>query len=86
MNLIEAMEFDMRKYSRPEILAFIASVHDKVGDVPFTSLRLMALETLVRTHDKLRALPGKTVLREALNEYRTKRWPSLAPKPVMRRY
>lgn len=72
----------MRKYDVASVDAFIAQVHEAVGDAPFRDLGLMALEALVRSHDASRRMPGKTLLRERLNAYRSKRWPQTAPKRV----
>lgn len=62
----------------------IRVVHSEIGDGPFLSLGLMALEQIVRGKATGVIMPGKTLLRERLNRYRTARWPSLAPKKVPR--
>lgn len=67
-------------YSVDRIDAFIGSVHATVGDQAFQSPSLLALEKLVRAHDTGNDLPGKTLLRERLNAFRSVRWPDLAPK------
>lgn len=73
-----------RKYDLAEIDQHIARVHGKVGDAPFTSLGLMALEVLMREQDRERRLPSKTLLRERLNAFRVARWPALAPRKIAR--
>lgn len=71
-----------RTYDVSEIDSLIAEVHAKEGDGAFTSLGLMALEALIRTHDPDKRLPGKTLLRERINAYRSVRWPATAPKKI----
>lgn len=72
------------RYDVDLIDTHVRQVHEKVGDGPFTSLGVMALEALVRTHDPKGQLPGRTLLRERLNAFRVARWPNLAPKKVPR--
>lgn len=74
------------KYSVSEIDAFIEKVHATEGDGAFQSMRLMELETLLRKHDKTGILPGKTLMRERINAYRSKRWPATAPKKASDRF
>ena len=56
-------------YSAAEIDAFIERVLAEVGDQPFQSLGLMALEALIRKSDPRNELPGKTLLRERINAF-----------------
>lgn len=72
------------KYDVDLIDKHIRLVHAEVGDGPFSSLGLMALEALVRGKAEPATMPGKTLLRARLNLYRTARWPSLAPRKVPR--
>lgn len=72
------------RYDATLIDAHIQRVHGEVGDHPFTSLGIMALEALMRAHDPNDKLPGRTLLRERLNAFRMARWPTLAPKKVPR--
>lgn len=74
------------RYSVSEIDAFIGQVHAKAGDGAFQSMRLMELETLIRKHDTVGMLPGKTLLRERINAYRSTRWPATTPKKASDRF
>ena len=74
-----------RKYSRSEVASLLERVLTEIGPDRFSTLRLMELEKLVRSHDAAKMLPGKTLLREVINQFRVKRWPSTAPKKVPRR-
>lgn len=74
------------RYSVSEIDAFIGHVHAKAGDGAFQSMKLMELETLIRKHDSVGMLPGKTLLRERINAYRSARWPATAPKKASDRF
>lgn len=74
----------MKKYDMDGIQKFLAQVLSEIGPERFSSLRLMELEKLVRSYDKVRELPGKTLLREAIHKFRTARWPGTAPKKVTR--
>jgi hypothetical protein len=74
------------KYSVAEIDGFIAKVHAEAGDHAFMTMRLMELEAFLRKHDKSHTLPGKTLLRERINAYRSARWPATAPKKIAPRH
>lgn len=67
-------------YSAAEIDTFIERIHREVGDGPFQCLGLIALEALIRKSDTRNQLPGKTLLRERINAFRSARWPALTPK------
>ena len=74
------VRYDLRKVNET-----LDKVLAAVGPERFSSMRLLELEKLVRTHDPARELPAKTVLRAAINSYRAARWPGAAPKPAGRR-
>ena len=73
-----------RTHDVSEIDKHIADVHAKVGDGPFSSLGLMAMEVLIRERDPQGRMREKTLLRERLNAFRTARRPALAPRKTPR--
>lgn len=76
----------MARYTRRDIDPVLDRVLADTGEDKFCAMKLLELEKLVRTYDPHKLLPAKTVLRAAINAYRTERWPALAPKRVFRRY
>jgi hypothetical protein len=75
----------MGRYDLRQVNETLDKVLAVIGSERFSSMRLLELEKVVRLHDTARALPAKTVLRAAINSYRTARWPGTAPKPAGRR-
>lgn len=73
-------------YSRAEISGLLEKVLAEIGPAQFSSLRLMQLEKVVRSRDVERRLPGKTLLREVINQFRMARWPQTAPKRLNDRF
>jgi hypothetical protein len=73
-------------YDTNELNALLERVLADIGDDRFTSLQLLELEKLVRTYDAKDELPGKTLLRDTINNFRATRWPGTAPKPKPSRY
>jgi len=71
------------RWDRAAISALLEKVFREIGPERFSGMRLMELEKVVRTYDK--NLPGKTLLREAINNFRVARWPHTAPKKLFRR-
>lgn len=69
-----------KRHDRAAIVALLDKVLAKIGAEQFSGMRLLELEKLIRTHDP--HLPGKTVLREIINSYRSAKWPHTAPKKV----
>jgi hypothetical protein len=67
-------------YSRGEISAVLEKTLADIGAEQFSGMRLMQLEKLIRSRDTSHRLPGKTLLREVINNFRTARWPQSAPK------
>jgi len=74
------------RYNRAEIHKFLENALTEIGSESFANLKLLALEKRLRALDKNRELPGKTVLREAINTFRAARWPSTAPKRASDRF
>ena len=70
------------RHDRVAISALLEKILTDIGPERFSGMRLMQLEKLVRTYDA--GLPGKTVLREVINTFRTARWPNTAPKKLDR--
>jgi hypothetical protein len=69
------------KYSRDRIDATLARMLIELGPDQMSNMKLLELEKLVRDREKDAApLPGRTQLREAINNFRSKRWPHCAPK------
>lgn len=75
----------MRHYDMGRIHDFLSRVLAEIGPDRFSSLRLMELEKLIRTYDKNKELPGKTLLREAIHKFRAERWAGTAPRKVVGR-
>ena len=73
-------------YSRDEINAVLDKVLSEVGAEKFSAMRLLELEKLIRSRDASQRLPGKTLLREAINKFRAARWPHTAPKRLSDRF
>jgi hypothetical protein len=67
-------------YDIGKIDSLLERVLAEIGPDCFSHLKLLELERLVRTYDPERKLPGKTVLRAAINRFRKSRWPESAPK------
>jgi hypothetical protein len=75
-----------RSYDQSKIEVLLERVLADIGPARFSEMRLLHLERLVRTYDPGHELPGKTVLRAAINTFRTARWPGCAPKKVSARF
>ena len=75
-----------RTYDRASIDAHLERLLAEIGPVQFSGMRLLHLEKLVRTNDHHGELPGKTLLREAINKFRAARWPATAPKKMSDRF
>jgi hypothetical protein len=73
-------------YSREEINAVLEKTLAEIGAEKFSGMRLLALEKLIRSRDTNQRLPGKTLLREAINKFRVVRWPNSAPKRLSDRF
>lgn len=74
------------KYDVKSIEALLERVHSEIGDDRFSSMRLMELEKVIRSYDKNKELPGKTLLRATIHSFRRARWPGVAPKPSGSRF
>ena len=73
-------------YSRAEISAVLERTLAEIGPEKFSGMRLLELEKLVRSRDASQRLPAKTLLREAINKFRTARWPNTAPRRLSDRF
>lgn len=73
-------------YSREEMNAVLEKTLAEIGLEKFSGLRLLELEKLIRARDTSQRLPGKTLLREAINKFRASRWPHTAPKRLSDRF
>lgn len=71
-----------RRHNRAEIEQLLEKVLAEIGPERFSSMKLLQLEMLARTHDS--NLPGKTVLREVINSFRSARWEKCKPKKLDR--
>lgn len=75
-----------RHYDKTAINGTLERVLAEIGPERFAAMRLLELETLIRQRDPDHSLPGKTLLREAINAFRSARWPSTAPKRMSDRF
>ena len=73
-------------YSRDELNAMLEQTLAEIGPDKFAGMRLLELEKFIRSRDKSGGLPGKTLLREAINKFRASRWPHTAPKRLSDRF
>jgi hypothetical protein len=69
----------MRTFSREELDMLLDKVMNEIGTEQFSAMRLLEVERLVRSRFQTQRLPGKTLLRETINKFRTARWPQCAP-------
>lgn len=69
-------------HDRAAIVLLLDRILSEIGAERFSGLRLLELEKVARAYD--RDLPGKTVLREVINAYRTAKWPHTQPKKSTR--
>ena len=75
-----------RSYDTAEINSLLDQMLAEVGPDYMSGMKLLAVEKHMRSSDHRGMLPGKTVLRAAINAYRTARWPACAPKRVSDRF
>lgn len=72
------------KYDLQMINECLERVLKEIGEDEFSTARLLQLERIVRERCPNYVLPGKTVLRKAINDFRTARWEHCAPKKMDR--
>ena len=72
------------KIDRGQINALLDKMLAEVGAQTFSSMKLLQLEAAIRRQNPTVALPGKTVLRECINTFRSTRWPKTAPRKTSR--
>ncbi|MGB7578355.1 MAG: hypothetical protein WA905_11225, partial [Pseudolabrys sp.] len=65
---------------REEINALLQNTLAEIGPEKFSGMRLVVLEKLIRSRYASQRLPGKTILREIINNFRSARWPETAPR------
>ncbi|MFZ2090841.1 MAG: hypothetical protein WAU99_03815 [Pseudolabrys sp.] len=68
------------KHNREEINALLQNTLAEIGPEKFSGMRLVMLEKLIRSRYASQRLPGKTILREIINNFRSARWPETAPR------
>ncbi|MGC2116883.1 MAG: hypothetical protein WA656_20360 [Pseudolabrys sp.] len=68
------------KHNREEINALLQNTLAEIGPEKFSGMRLVVLEKLIRSRYAIQRLPGKTILREIINNFRSARWPETAPR------
>ena len=68
------------KHNREEINALLQNTLAEIGPEKFSGMRLMVLEKLIRSRYASQRLPGKTILREIINNFRSARWSETAPR------
>ncbi|MGA8921089.1 MAG: hypothetical protein WB540_20340 [Pseudolabrys sp.] len=68
------------KHNREEINALLQNTLAEIGPEKFSGMRLVVLEKLIRSRYESQRLPGKTILREIINNFRSARWPETAPR------
>ena len=68
------------KHDREEINALLQNTLAEIGPEKFSGMRLVMLEKLIRSRYASQRLPGKTILREIINNFRSARWPETAPR------
>ncbi|MGA8749747.1 MAG: hypothetical protein WB563_13225 [Pseudolabrys sp.] len=68
------------KHNREEINALLQNTLAEIGPEKFSGMRLVVLEKLIRSRYASQRLPGKTILREIINNFRSARWPETAPR------
>jgi hypothetical protein len=76
----------LHNIDRNAINTLLERVLSEMGTERFSGMRLLELERVVRASDPTHSLPGKTVLRDAINKFRAERWPATAPKKMIRRW
>ena len=70
------------RYDRKDIEKLLEKVLADIGPERFSGMKLLHLENLVRTYQP--DLPGKTLVREVINSFRSARWESCRPKKMDR--
>jgi hypothetical protein len=80
------MPIRRRAYDTASINTALEKLLAEIGTERFSAMRLLDLEKLLRTYDHSHELPGKTVLRDAINKFRAARWPAAAPKRMSDRF
>jgi hypothetical protein len=73
-------------YNREQISAVLEKTLTEIGPEKFSGMRLLELEKLIRSRNANQRLPGKTLLREAINKFRAARWSHTAPKRLSDRF
>jgi hypothetical protein len=68
------------KHNREEINALLQNTLAEIGPEKLSGMRLVVLEKLIRSRYASQRLPGKTILREIINNFRSARWPETAPR------
>jgi hypothetical protein len=74
-------------YDRVQLRAVLETLLAELGSEKFSQMPLLQLERMVRQSPQVTPpLPGKTLLRQIINEFRFARWPDLPRKPAGRRF
>jgi hypothetical protein len=68
------------RYDLTKINVLLDKVLADIGPDRFSQMKLLEAEKFIRSYDKNHELPGKTLLREAINRYRAAKWPATAPR------
>ena len=61
------------KHNREEINALLQNTLAEIGPEKFSGMRLVVLEKLIRSRYASQRLPGNTILREIINNFRSAR-------------
>ena len=72
-------------YERGQINAVLEKTLTEIGPEKFSTMGIVELEALIRSRHPNQRLPGRTIFREIMHEFRKARWPDTAPKPKPRR-
>lgn len=72
------------KIDRSQVMGLLEKMLTDMGAEAFSWMKLLQLEGALRRQNPTVALPGSTVLRECINQFRTARWPQSAPKKASR--
>jgi hypothetical protein len=70
--------------NRSQIYGLLDKMLADAGPEALASMKLLQVEATLRQQNREVVLPGKTVLRECINKYRSDRWPQTAPKKTAR--
>jgi len=78
---------DGRKYNRDQVKPILEKILADMGEESFSKARLLEIERMARRASPQGFyLPGKTVLREIINQFRIARWPEATGKTLGRRF